>query len=111
MRILITGNMGYVGPVVAAHLRATLPGVELIGYDAGFFAHCLTTTGPLPERVLDEREAVDVGHGRRVAREATPGAEAPAAAEHLRLTHAGELLAIGELRAGELQPVVVFRPR
>ena len=60
MRILITGNMGYVGPVVAAHLRATLPGVELIGYDAGFFAHCLTTPGPLPERVLDAQHFGDV---------------------------------------------------
>src|SRR5215203_10210 len=29
LRILITGNMGYVGPVVAAHLRATLPDAEL----------------------------------------------------------------------------------
>ena len=60
MRILITGNMGYVGPVVAAHLRATLPGAELIGYDAGFFAHCLTTPGPLPERVLDTQHFGDV---------------------------------------------------
>jgi hypothetical protein len=30
--------------------------------------------------------------------------------EHLRLTHAGELLAIAEPRAAELQPVVVFAP-
>lgn len=60
MRILITGNMGYVGPVVAAHLRATLPGAELIGHDTGFFAHCLTTPDPLPERVLDAQLFGDV---------------------------------------------------
>jgi nucleoside-diphosphate-sugar epimerase len=60
LRILITGNMGYVGPVVAAHLRATLPAAELIGYDAGFFAHCLTTPGPLPERILDAQHFGDV---------------------------------------------------
>lgn len=60
MRILITGNMGYVGPVVAAHLRATLPDAELIGYDAGLFAHCLTTPDPLPERALDAQHFGDV---------------------------------------------------
>ncbi|MBX6747909.1 MAG: NAD-dependent epimerase, partial [Acetobacteraceae bacterium] len=35
MRILITGNLGYVGPVVAAHLRASLPGATLLGFDTG----------------------------------------------------------------------------
>ena len=41
-RILLTGNMGYVGPGVVQHLRQTFPGAELIGYDLGFFAQCLT---------------------------------------------------------------------
>ena len=60
MRILITGNMGYVGPAVARHLRAAMPGAELIGYDSGLFAHCLTTPGPLPETVLDAQHFGDV---------------------------------------------------
>jgi len=60
VRILITGNMGYVGPVVARHLRAALPGATLIGFDAGFFAHCLTSPDPLPERVLDAQHFGDV---------------------------------------------------
>ena len=60
MRILITGNMGYVGPVVVRHLRARFPGAELIGFDAGFFAHCLTTPGPLPERLLTAQHFGDV---------------------------------------------------
>ena len=34
MRILITGNMGYVGPILARHLRQTHPDAELIGFDA-----------------------------------------------------------------------------
>src|SRR5260221_10947706 len=42
MRILITGNMGYVGPVVVRHLRARFPDAELVGFDSGLFAHCLT---------------------------------------------------------------------
>jgi nucleoside-diphosphate-sugar epimerase len=53
MRILITGNLGYVGPVLTRHLRHRLPGATLIGLDAGFFAHCLTVPGPVPERALD----------------------------------------------------------
>jgi nucleoside-diphosphate-sugar epimerase len=60
MRILVTGNMGYVGPVVMAHLRATLPRAELVGFDAGFFADCLTTTAGLPETVLDAQHFGDV---------------------------------------------------
>ncbi len=37
MRVLITGNMGYVGPVLVRHLRRTPSGAELVGFDAGFF--------------------------------------------------------------------------
>ncbi len=60
MRILITGNMGYVGPLVVRHLRRTLPDACLVGYDQGFFAHCLTTRNELPERFLDEQRFGDV---------------------------------------------------
>ncbi|WP_372623672.1 NAD-dependent epimerase/dehydratase family protein [Falsiroseomonas sp.] len=59
MRILITGNMGYVGPVLVRHLRAVLPQAELIGYDAAFFADCLTGEG-LPETLLDAQYFGDV---------------------------------------------------
>jgi nucleoside-diphosphate-sugar epimerase len=60
MKILITGNMGYVGPMVVRHLEATFPGCELIGADSGFFAHCLTTPAGLPERRLSRQHFVDV---------------------------------------------------
>lgn len=60
MRILITGNMGYVGPVLAAHLRRTMPDAELIGYDLGLFGHCLTDQRWLPERLLDKQIFGDV---------------------------------------------------
>ena len=43
MRVLITGNMGYVGPEVVRYLRQCDPNAELIGYDSGLFAGCLTT--------------------------------------------------------------------
>jgi tRNA pseudouridine55 synthase len=57
----------------------------------------------LPERDLDAAQAQAVGHGRRVA----IAGEGEGA---WRLTHAGEVLAIAEPRAGELQPVVVLKP-
>ena len=60
MRILITGNMGYVGPVVVRHLRAWMPRAELIGYDTAFFADCLATTEGLPEALLDAQHVGDI---------------------------------------------------
>ncbi|HUC17136.1 MAG TPA: SDR family oxidoreductase [Acetobacteraceae bacterium] len=60
MRVLITGNLGYVGSALAAHLRAVLPATELLGYDAGFFAHCITAGGPAPETGLASQYFGDV---------------------------------------------------
>lgn len=59
-RILLTGNMGYVGPGVVQQLRQAFPAAELIGYDLGFFAHCLTGAERLPESRLDRQEFGDV---------------------------------------------------
>jgi nucleoside-diphosphate-sugar epimerase len=58
--ILITGNMGYVGPAVVAHLRASAPTATLIGLDTGYFAHCLTGASAMPERALDRQYFGDV---------------------------------------------------
>lgn len=59
-RILVTGNMGYVGPAVVRHLRRTIPQAYIAGYDSAFFAHCLTTNRELPERLLDAQRFGDV---------------------------------------------------
>lgn len=60
MKILVTGNMGYVGPVVVDHLRATFPDATLEGFDAGFFAPCITGSDLLPEVALDRQHFGDV---------------------------------------------------
>jgi nucleoside-diphosphate-sugar epimerase len=60
MKILITGNLGYVGPGVSAHLRKTLPSPYLVGFDSGFFAHALSNASSFPERMLDEQRYGDV---------------------------------------------------
>jgi len=60
LKILITGNMGYVGPEVVKYLRARHPDATLHGFDNAYFAHCLTGTPVLPERHLDEQFYGDV---------------------------------------------------
>ncbi len=60
MRIMITGNMGYVGPLVVERLRSSHPDADLIGVDTGFFAHCLTTPDLLPETLLTIQHFADV---------------------------------------------------
>jgi len=53
MKILIVGNLGYVGPSLVNQLRKTYPDGTLIGYDLGYFAHCLTNAAILPELKLN----------------------------------------------------------
>lgn len=72
-RILLTGNMGYVGPGVVQHLRQIFPNAELIGYDLGFFAQCLTGAERLPESRLDRQVFGDV---RQVPAELLAGVDA-----------------------------------
>lgn len=62
MRILITGNLGYVGSVLVRHLRSVWPDAELIGFDAGYFAHCLTGATSLPETALNAQHFGDLRH-------------------------------------------------
>ena len=60
MKILITGNMGYIGPCVVDRLRSSYPQATLVGFDIGYFAHCLTGTDMLPETRIDLQYFSDV---------------------------------------------------
>ncbi|MBJ90418.1 MAG: NAD-dependent epimerase [Woeseia sp.] len=60
MKILITGNMGYVGPVMTRHFQKSFVEPALIGLDTGFFAHCLTGAKLMPEILLDQQWFKDV---------------------------------------------------
>ncbi len=60
MKVLIAGNLGYVGPSVTNQLRASFPDAELIGFDIGYFAHCLTNPWFFPEVRLDSQIFGDI---------------------------------------------------
>jgi len=60
MKILITGNMGYVGPILVRQLRDTYPEGTLIGLDMGYFGNCLSSTGILPECRVNHQYFADV---------------------------------------------------
>ncbi len=60
MKIIITGNLGYIGPSVTNQLRKTHPDAELIGFDIGYFAHCLANAKVLPETKLNKQIYGDI---------------------------------------------------
>lgn len=60
MKIMVTGNLGYIGPAVMRQLRASYPKAELVGMDLGIFAHCLTGVVASPERTIDKQIYKDV---------------------------------------------------
>ena len=54
--------MGYIGPVLVEHLKSTRPGIEIIGFDMGYFANCITGIEYLPEIVIDRQVFGDIRH-------------------------------------------------
>jgi nucleoside-diphosphate-sugar epimerase len=73
VKILITGNMGYVGPAVVERLRASRPGAILAGLDIGYYGPCLAGGTALPERKLDLQYFADV---RRLPEDVLGGVDA-----------------------------------
>ncbi|WP_431211963.1 NAD-dependent epimerase/dehydratase family protein [Puia sp. P3] len=60
MKILITGNLGYIGPIVGRYLKHRNPSDFVAGLDSGFFAHCLTAVSYSPEVCIDAQFFGDV---------------------------------------------------
>ena len=60
MRVLVTGNMGYVGSVLTQYLKKKYPNIILIGYDTSFFGHSLTGTNFIPERTVSVQYFGDI---------------------------------------------------
>ena len=60
MKILVTGNMGYVGPAVVHRLRTSRPDSILAGLDIGYYGNCITSQEAYPERMLDVQYISDI---------------------------------------------------
>ncbi|MEX2260506.1 MAG: SDR family oxidoreductase [Bryobacteraceae bacterium] len=61
MKILVTGNMGYVGPCVTRHLSTAYRDATIVGLDTGFYApHLLRKDGILPECEIPQQYFADV---------------------------------------------------
>ncbi len=60
MKVLIIGNLGYIGPMVAKHFRTTHPGCYLAGYDIGYFIQNYTANGVTGDTLLDKQYFGDV---------------------------------------------------
>ncbi len=60
MRLLIIGNLGYIGPMVAKHFRATYPQAFVAGYDIGYFIQNYTSNGIVGDTLLDKQYFGDV---------------------------------------------------
>jgi nucleoside-diphosphate-sugar epimerase len=73
MKILITGNLGYVGPAVVRRLRASYPDSILAGLDIGYYGNCTTGTEALTERLLNVQHFADI---RRFPDEVLDGVDA-----------------------------------
>ena len=73
MKIMITGNMGYIGPVVTNHLRATIPDSTIIGLDTAYFGNCMNSVDVLPESNLDIQYYADI---RKVPQHMLDGVDA-----------------------------------
>ncbi|MCB0565136.1 MAG: SDR family oxidoreductase [Phaeodactylibacter sp.] len=60
MNVLITGNLGYVGPGLVRELREHHPEARLAGYDIGYFAKYITSPSVSPDIFLNVQHYGDV---------------------------------------------------
>ena len=60
MKILVVGNLGYIGPMVAKHFRQHYPGSYLAGFDIGYFIQNYTANGVVGDTLLDKQYYGDV---------------------------------------------------
>lgn len=59
MKVLVTGNMGYVGTVLVDYLKSRYTNISIDGFDYGYFANCNTSAAP-PERRLNKQIYGDI---------------------------------------------------
>ncbi len=62
MNVLITGNLGYLGPCVVQRLRTSGTADKIAGLDAGYFKDCLLDASVIPDAAVDLQIGADVRH-------------------------------------------------
>ena len=60
MKVLIVGNLGYIGPLVVRYFRRSSPTAYIAGFDAGFFSHINTSPDRSFDTYLDSQYYGDV---------------------------------------------------
>lgn len=60
MKILVTGNQGYIGSELGKHIKAAFPECQLCGLDTGFFSDLYSLTGVNPDIYYDVQIRKDV---------------------------------------------------
>ncbi len=60
MRILVTGNLGYIGTEVAKIIKFNLINSYIVGYDSGLFKECITSIGTIGDSFYDYQYYSDI---------------------------------------------------
>lgn len=72
MKILVTGNLGYIGPELAKAIKAYKSNCHISGIDTGIFAGCLTSSDLIGDTFYDLQNYVDI---RDISREHLRGVD------------------------------------
>ena len=54
MKILVTGNLGYVGTITTEYLKNQ--GYEVVGLDSGFYRECLLV--PIENKIITKNKPI-----------------------------------------------------
>lgn len=60
MKLLIIGNLGYIGPIVVKHFRQSYSDISVTGFDIGFFIQNYTFNGITGDTLVDKQYFGDV---------------------------------------------------
>ncbi len=60
MKLLIIGNLGYIGPMVVKHFKSANPDIFIAGYDIGYFIQNYTSNGIVGDTLLNQQYFGDV---------------------------------------------------
>ena len=60
MKVLVTGNLGYIGPVLGKNLKTYFEQSTLIGLDTGLFLQCTTEKNRMGDTYYDKQYFLDI---------------------------------------------------